>query len=298
MPLIGVVDPSHKEMARDTQGRLPNWLTLTDALDAARDNKWSPWPWELLNAMFASYQNRDYISTSTLVDHCVRGDIIKRKEDYVEDLASIYVPFRGTNLHGVLEMHAHEDTIAEARFYTEVAGQTISCSPDHLTRTTLTDWKFTENPPMYNYPWRNHTEQVQFNAFIVRNATVMEHEGRKGWTNRPFDPRKEKATELRVVYLGPKFVKSLTVESTKDYFDIAKGKEVRGKQPDVWSDAKVLDILEPRVMMFQHALDIYPEWPEGAEELWGGDASYQCPGTPLCKLPNCIAKRYPNRLVW
>ena len=35
LPLIGVVDPSHKEKARDTQGRLPKWLTLADALDAA-----------------------------------------------------------------------------------------------------------------------------------------------------------------------------------------------------------------------------------------------------------------------
>ena len=295
MPLVGVVDPSHKEMARDTQGRLPNWLTLADALDAARDNKWSPWPWELMNAMFSAYQERDYISTSTLVDHCVRADVIKRRMDYVEDLQSLYVPFRGTDLHRVLEVAAHPEAIAEARFFTTVAGLEISCSPDHLTRTTLTDWKFTENPPQYQYPWRNHTEQVQFNAFIVRNST---HSDWGTGQDFPFDPTVDVATELHVVYLGPKFVKSLTVEKTTDYFDIAKGKEVRGKVPDVWSDDKVLGIIEPRVEMFQRALDIFPEWPEGAEELWGGEPGYTCPGYPLCRLPNCIAKRYPGRLTW
>ncbi len=296
MPLIGVVDPSHKEMAKDTQGRLPNWLTLDEMLKASENGKFSSWPWELVQAMFSAYQERDYISTSTLVDHCVRSDVLKRKEAYVEDLSSIYVPFRGTDLHRVLEVHAHPEAIAEARFFTTVAGQEISCSPDHLTRTTLTDWKFTENPPMYQYPWRNHTEQVQFNAFIVRNTTGWEWQGKTdGFL--PFDPREDKATELRVVYLGPKFVKSLTVEHTVDYFDVVKNKEVRGKKPDVWSDDKVLGIIQPRVEMFQHALDIYPEWPEGAEELWGGEPGYRCPGTPLCKLPACLAKRI-DRLVW
>ncbi len=295
MPLVGVVDPSHKEMARDTQGRLPNWLTLDEMLKAAEDSKFSSWPYELVRAMFAGYQERDYTSTSTLVDHCVRSDVLKRKEDYVEDLQSLYIPFRGTNKHRLLEENAHPEAIAEARFFTTVTGQEISCSPDHLTRTTLTDWKFTESPPMYNDPWRNHTEQVQFNAFIVRNSTYSEW--KDNTEDFPFDPTKEKATELRVVYLGPKFVKSLTVEHTVDYFDLAKGKEVRGKRPDVWSDDKVLGIIQPRVEMFQRALDVYPEWPEGAEKLWGGEPGYQCPGSPLCKLPNCLAKRY-GRLTW
>ena len=66
-------------------------------------------------------------------------------------------------------------------------------------------------------------------------------------------------------------------------------------------------VLEPRVAMFKKALDApYIEkngvrtlaWPEGAELLWGGEPGYECPGYPLCKLPNCLAKRYPTRLTW
>ena len=296
--LVGVVDPSHKEMASDTLGRLPNWLPLTDALEASKDGKWSSWPYELVSAMFSTYQNRDYISTSTLVSHCVRADVLKRKEDYVEDVESLYVPFRGTWGHGVLEAYAHEDSIAEARFFTTVAGTEISCSPDHLTRTRLTDWKNTENPPQYNNPWPNHQEQVQFNAFIVRNMEKVEWGTSLVPELLPFDPRKEVVKELALVYLGPKKVKVLMVERTTDYFDFVKGKEMRGKQPYIMTDDEVLAILEPRVKMFKRALEVYPEWPEGAEKLWGGEAGWACPGYPLCRLPNCIAKRYPNRLTW
>jgi hypothetical protein len=302
VPLIGVVNPSHKEMARDTGGRLPEWLSLGDAMLAAEDGKWSPWPWELLGAMFALYQERDnLISASALVSHCTRADIIKRREDYVEDLESLYVPFRGTLQHQLLETYAHETAIAEARFWTTIADVPVSCSPDHLTKTRLTDYKMTESPPRYNDPWANHSEQVHFNAFIVRNSYQIQVRGGVPTTDfsfLPFDPRVEQARELVLVYLAPKFVKSLTVERTTDYFDFVKGKDVRGKQPYVMDDATALKLLEPRVELFQKALDIYPEWPEGAEKVWGGEPGWECPGYPLCKLPNCIAKRYPNRLVW
>ncbi len=300
MPLVGIVDPSHKEMARDTAGRLPEWLPLDDALKYAEDGKWSPWPYEIVRAMFEGYQNRDYISTSTLVDHCVRSDVIKRKFDYVEDLENLYVPFRGTMIHQVLENYAHADAIAEARFWTTVAGVEISCSPDHLTAQRLTDWKVTENPPQYNNPWPNHQEQVQFNAFIVRNYESADR------ANFPFDPH-EGVKELALAYLGPKKVKVLLVERTTDYFDFVKGKEMRGKQPYIMSDEDCLKVLEPRVEMFKRALaSPYIEkngvrtlaWPTGAEELWGGEAGWECPGYPLCRLPNCLAKRYPNRLTW
>ena len=299
--LVGIVDPSHKEMASDTSGRLPNWLPLDEALKRAEDGKWSPWPWELINAITQGYQNRDYISTSTLVSHCVRADVLKRKEDYVEDLASLYVPFRGTMVHQVLENYAHEGAIAEARFFTTIGGEQVSCSPDHLTATRLTDYKVTETPPQYNNPWANHAEQVQFNAFIVRNAEYFgDDQAPKTarFDRLPFDPRKDVAKELALVYLGPKFPKVLMVERTVDYFDIAKGKDVRGKRPYIMSDEDVLQVLEPRVAMFKKALEVYPEWPEGAEELWGGEPGYTCPGYPLCRLPNCIAKRYPRRLIW
>jgi hypothetical protein len=47
-------------------------------------------------------------------------------------------------------------------------------------------------------------------------------------------------------------------------------------------------------------LEAYPEWPAGLEDMPGfeGPAGWACPGKPLCSLPNCLAKRYPNGLVW
>ena len=306
MPLVGVVNPSHKEMARDTLGRLPEWLPLDVAVAAAQADgtKWSPWTYELMTAMFGEQQDRQSrISATSLVDHCTRADIIKRRADYVEDLESLYIPFRGTMLHKVLEDYGHDDAIVEHRFFAEVAGESISCSPDHLSKTTLTDYKVTENPPRYNNPWTNHSEQVHFNAFICRNATRWRKsgdplEGTDDFAALPFDPRANPATKLVLLYLSPKWPKALLVEKTIDYFDFKKNKEVRGKQPYVMSDAQVLTLLEPRVEMFRRGLEAFPEWPDGAEKLWGGEPGWTCPGYPLCKLPNCMAKRYPGRLTW
>lgn len=297
MPLIGVVDPSHKEMARDNFGKLPNWLPLDEALEQAQEGgtKWSPWTYELIAAMFGEHQERQSrITASALVSHCTRADIIKRKMDYVEDLETLYIPFRGTMLHKVLEGYGHVEAMVEQRFYTKVGDHEISCSPDHLTRTTLSDYKVTENPPRYNYPWPNHVEQVQFNAYIVRHHTHREDPE----APFPFDPRVDVASKLVLVYLGPKQPKPLLVERTVTYESLVKGKKVKEKKPDVWSDERVRDILEPRVAWFQAGLDAFPEWPDGAEDVWGGPPGWQCPGYPLCRLPNCLAKRYPGRLVW
>jgi hypothetical protein len=306
MPLVGVVDPSHKEMARDTLGRLPEWLPLDVAVAQARETgtKWSPWTYELMSAMFALYQERQSrISATSLVDHCTRADIIKRKADYVDDLENIYVPFRGTMLHKVLEDYGSDDALVEVRFFTDVGGVEISCSPDHLTRDTLTDYKVTENPPRYNNPYTNHSEQVQFNAFICRNATAWRRsgealEGTPDFSRLAFDPREHPVKKLVLLYLSPKYPKALLVEKTVDYFDIVKNKEVRGKRPYVMTDDRVLDILEPRVAMFKAGLEAYPDWPDGAEKLWGGEPGWACPGYPLCRFPNCLAKRYPRRLTW
>ena len=301
--LVGVVDPSHKERASDTMGRLPNWLPLDEALEASANPKWAPWTQPLLRAMFAEHQERDYISTSTLVTHCPRAEVIKRKFDYVDDLSSMYVPFRGTAVHTLMEKYAGPDDIPEARFWTEIDGVEISCSPDLITADGgLYDYKVSENPPMYNSPYRNHTEQVQVNAFIVRNRTRWQGSGFAGGEAVP------DITRLGLVYMGPKQPKVLMVEETQDYFDFAKGKDVRGKQPAVWSDERVLDLILPRLEMMELALHSpYVEKageplkmlaPLGMADLWGGDDTFRCPGAPLCLLPNCLAKRYPDRLIW
>lgn len=294
MSLIGVVDPSHRVSRTRVVGTVPPWVSLDRALELSmEDPKWSPWPWELLNALFSEYQDRgDNITSSSLVSHCPRAQVLARREDYVEELRALYIPFRGTMVHRTLEAYAHAEAIAEHRFYTKVGGIEVSCAPDHFTRTVLSDYKVTENPPMYSYPWADHSEQVQFNAFIVRNATAFSPPGTwaksKKWDNLPFDPRNIIFDRLQLVYLGPKWPKVLSVEKTVD------GK----KQPDIWDDKFAARLIGSRAAKFQQALESYPEWPEGLELSWGGNPGWECPGSPLCEIPGCLAKRYPGRLVW
>jgi hypothetical protein len=188
-----------------------------------------------------------------------------------------------------MELYQHDDAIAEVRFGTTLRGIAVSCAPDLLTRTRLTDYKVTEQPP-FSYPWVEHKEQVEFNAFICRNAEWFQIPTAKSpasitgvQAHLPFDPTANPVTEVVLCYLGPKFPKTLRVES--------KG------EPIIWDDETIDKEFGPRAELFQQALEVYPEFPKGAESLWGGDAGWECPGPPLCYF-NCVAKRYPKGLVW
>lgn len=278
MPLIGVVDPAHSEAKRRVYGKPPPWISTDEALDRALDAKYSPFTWELLNALFAEHQERGtLISSSALVSACPRSEIISRCTDYVAELRDLYVPFRGTMVHRTMELYQHPDSIAEHRFFTTLRGIQVSCAPDHLTRTRLTDYKVTEQPP-FSYPWVEHKEQVEFNAFICRNAELGPDD-----INLPFDPTKNPVEEVVLCYLGPKFPKTLRVES--------KG------QPIIWDDDVIDKEFGPRAEVFQQALEAYPKFPDNASFLWGGDETYKCPGPPICYF-NCLAKRWPEGLVW
>ena len=279
MPLVGVIDPAHRVSKSRTYGAPPPWITTEVALQRSlEDPKWAPWPWELLNALFSEFQERgDLISSSALVTACPRSEVIRRKADYVLDLRDIYIPFRGTMVHRTLEIYANDGAIAEHRFHTSLRGIPVSCAPDLLTRTRLTDYKVTEQPP-YNYPWVEHKEQVQFNAFVCRNAELTPED-----IGLPFDPTEFPVSEVALVYLGPKFPKVLRVES--------KG------EPYIWDDGEIDKEFGPRLETFAQALESYPKWPSDAEKIWGGNPSWKCPGPPLCYF-NCVAKRWPEGLVW
>jgi hypothetical protein len=317
VPLVGVVDPSHRIAERDRgmPGVLPPWVSLEESLEhVRRDAKWAPWTYELLAAMYAEYQERgERITSSALVSACPRAEIVKRKTSYVDDLKSLYVPFRGTMVHRTMEYHSDPDAIAEARFYTTIDGIEVSCSPDLLRRDILFDYKVTEVPPMYQYPYVHHKEQVEFNAYVARHAEKWDLP--KGIESLPFDPRQSPVTSVAVVYLGPKFVKVLVVEKKEEVFT-KTGKFKKVQVPFVWPDPLVLKVFRPRIHIFQNALDAYPDWPAPwtdvsdvdkktglprtytAEEVWGGEQGWECPGPPICNLPDCLARRKPHRLMW
>lgn len=305
MGLVGVIDPSHAEAKASTSGRYPRWVSLDEALTKSADPKWAPWPKELLAAMFAEHQDRgDMVSSSAVVAWCPRAEVIARKEDYVGTLEDLYIPFRGTMVHRTMELYALPGSMAEYRFWSTLDGVRVSCSPDHLEPDVLSDYKVTDNPPMYNNPYTHHNEQVQLNAYICRNADAYALPGegydtqRTSFSELPFDPRGTGVKAVRLVYMSPKKPKVLVVEHTEQTFSAKTGKFGKAKVPFVWSDNMVEKTLGPRARLFKQALDIYPEWPEGAENLWGGEAGWKCPGPPLCGLPSCLAKRWPNNLTW
>jgi hypothetical protein len=302
MPLVGVIDPSHSASRKRTPGVLPPWVTTEQALDRALTNpKWAPWSFELLNSIFGEHQERGArITASALVTHCPRALVLERCEDYVSDLKDLYMPWKGTMVHRTLELYAHEQALAEYRFYSTLTGVEVSCSPDLLTKTTLYDYKYTENPPMYSYPWSNHTEQVMLNAYICRNATAVQRPGAgatQSFDDLPFDPREHPATSVALMYLGPKWPKLLVVEGrAEEVYNASTGKFKKQKSPVVWGDEYVESLFGPRALMLERALESYPTFPAGAEKLWGGDATWECPGDPLCGLANCLAKR--KTLKW
>lgn len=298
MPLIGVVDPSHRGIRQRKAGKLPEWFTLDELMEnaALAGPKWSPWQYELINAALGEHQERgDRISTTLLTSSCPRGQVIERKEDYIGDLDSMYASLRGVLLHAMLERYARPGSIAEVRFYTTVDGIEFSGSPDLLTEDAVYDYKMTENPPTFGYPYTSHKEQVMLNAFLARHAERWEDvDG--GVPSLPFDPREFPVGKAVVVYIGPKWPKPIVVERNEEWVT-PKGVLKEGKRPYIWTDQEVLEVFRPRLHMMQLALEVYPAWPVGAEEVWGGEAnSWECPGPPLCHLPMCLAKR--KILTW
>ena len=135
---------------------------------------------------------------------------------------------------------------------------------------------------------------MQFNRFIFNNATHWEAPTDAEQAAGPvLDPYHTAIKHLAIVYLGPKGPKVLEAER----------KDPNGSRfnvPDVWSDKDVLDVLRPRMQAWQMAWQSYPTWPAGLEDMpgWAGPTDWTCPGIPLCHLPNCMAKRYPNGLTW
>lgn len=308
MPVIGVVDPKWEAWSMDNVGQFPRWYEKDELLEYAVDAPpgWSDWTYEVINACLAEQQERDYISTSMLVDGCYRSKVIERRAEYVAELEDMWAPFLGTLVHRTLENSVRPGGVAEARFWTtfdvpKVGKVEVSCSPDAVFSGTpkgsLVDYKKTEQAPPYGNPWGNHTQQVNLNRFIVNNAVRWETQD---GSDLPWNPRTLAIGSLYIVYMtpkGPKLMECLKAQPWK----FKNGNEGTKKLPYVWSDRGVLDFLEPRLYNMLRALDAYPEWPAGLEDEpgWAGPAGWDCPGYPLCKLPRCLAKRYSNGyLVW
>lgn len=303
MPLAGLVLPTHAERKeKGAVGRLPQWVTPDELLEmaAAWEPKASPWPYELLNAAIQNWQERDYISTTMLTGGCPRGTVIERKEDFILEVDQLYASLKGTLGHRTLEHGVRPGAVAEARFTTTVwvpsyGDVEFSCSPDIVTPNSLGDWKYTETPPSFDYPYRKHTDQLQLNRWVVNHAENWTLDGKP--FDMPFNPRTWVCEHLWVTYLGPKEPKVIEVVKSVDH-RTPNNKVVKRKKPYIMPDEQLEEtLLMPRLAAMVRALEAYPNWPAGVEDVWGGEATWDCPGPPLCYLPNCLAKRR-RALTW
>lgn len=307
--LVGIVDPSHNERKLDEPGRLPRWIPREElvAQFSEASPKYSPWTYELVHAALAQWQDRDYISTTMLVGGCARSKVLERKEEFILDLDSMWPAFKGTQIHRTLEFSNRPGSVAEGRFFATfyIGGYgdvEVSCSPDLITQNpaAVVDYKApTEDRsiPSYGYPWASQVDQLQFNRYIVNHATRWEL--REG-DELAFDPRELVFQHLYIVYIGQRGPKVIECQKSVQVPMKTKAGTKNWKVPDIWADDAVEDELVPRLRGMLRALESYPDWPDGLEEEPGfeGPPGWACPGRPWCKLPDCLAKRYPDGLIW
>jgi hypothetical protein len=319
MPVVGVVDPSHKEANRDIIGRAPNWYTPEELLQLSRFSgpKWSSWTYELISVALADYfSGREHtrVSVNSLLG-CPRGVVVERKEPYITTMADFWPAIRGTQVHRTLEDAARPDSIAEGHFLADCGGVELSCVVDLLTAEgEMYDYKVSNKAPSW-YPYRGQTLQMMYNAWVVRNAIRFTDNQGRIWGDKPDELREGQeymgpvidVPEIKsasLVYLTPDAPSILTVER-KQKTRSPNGREIERKMPYIWTDEEVLEGerrdepgLKERVSVLRTALDMYPEFPVEAAVLWGGEPGYVCPGRPWCPFHTCLAKRYPNNLVW
>lgn len=313
MPLAGVILPTHEELSESEPGRYPKWLPPEDLLELATTwgPKDSPWNYELLHAAIGELYESTSISPTFLLGGCARSKIIERKEPYIALADDFYAMVRGSMIHQTLEHSARPGSIAEVKFITHVGDIEVRAIPDLVEPTGIWDWKISDNPPAF-YPYKGHKRQVEMNRYVLNHAENWE----KGWGDEKhvpdlaFDPRTAEFQHLTLMYLGPKWPKPMTIEKKQEFIN-PKGKTVEKKLPYVATDEEVEEWMLPLIDIYKLALDAYPHWPKGLENMgvkdtsgskkifpFGGGPGWGCSGKPICNLPNCAAKRYPNGLMW
>lgn len=205
---------------------------------------------------------------------------MKRRVPYTQDPRQLFAAWRGTSYHAKLEEAAHPDCIAEARYFMDLDGMEVSCSPDLVdpVNGVLLDYKWAKGPK-WGGPWNNHIEQLQFNRYIVDKAhTMVTAEGEMVEPVRPMDWQ-----ELSIIYFeddGPRTVpvtKSIEVPTVKgDGFK-------KAKVVDVWDDAVVHEVMYWRARDFKASWDEdrLPPIPNDHAE-WAHPLCNYCPVRSIC----------------
>jgi len=135
-----------------------------------------PYPYPLLKGIVESQQDRgDYISATSLL-HCLRGDYLKRREDYHISVESAYPMFRGTLFHALLEENPHPQGQVEGKRLRKFRGIEVGGTFDSLITYhnpkdkkrpyTLQDWKTTKALPKYG-AYKSHMQQLNLYRWLL-----------------------------------------------------------------------------------------------------------------------------------
>lgn len=257
-------------------------VSLADCLECAATRQNScQFTFELLAAIFAQQQNRDYISTTVLTGACLRSTFYERSVDYAQDPEKLFPSFRGTMYHGQLEKNAHlPHTIEEARYFVELPEGWLSGSPDLLDvdQGILYDYKTSKEVPRFNYAYKDHCDQMNINRWLIDHADYVVYRGEQydlapqqemldkldaeeqdayietcGYHRSKFVP--EQWTDLVVVYLdssGPKPIGvTKSIQVPKKNGDGTKAMRVL----DLWEDEFAETLIRERYVEAQLALE-------------------------------------------
>lgn len=135
-----------------------------------------PYPYPLLKGIVESQQDRgEYISATSLL-HCLRGDYLKRTEDYYSSVETAYPMFRGTLFHSLLEENPHPQGEVEGKRIRSYKGIELGGTFDSLViykdpkakrrPYTLQDWKTTKALPKYG-AYSSHIKQLNIYRWLL-----------------------------------------------------------------------------------------------------------------------------------
>lgn len=247
--------------------------------------------YELAASILATLQNReDRISTTTLTAKCLRSTSLQRHFPYTESLAGRWASFRGTMYHGQLEVYSHPASIAEARYHMELPGLgPFSGSPDLVDpkQGVLYDYKTNKENPRYDYPWKDHVEQVNVNRWLVDHATSVEWQGDTYDLSNPLHRRTfvpDSWHSLVLVYIDDRGAKPLTC-TRSEKVKCQNGNYRNARVPDIWTDATVEELVHRKYAAAKEALSIesraIPPVPPGFE-YWAHPLCGFCPVKKHC----------------
>jgi len=157
-------------------------VSFDECLDCAlhRKRKSCHFSYEILYGIIAEHKERDpnEISVTALLG-CLRNTYLTRHIDYYDEPA--WYAFRGTMAHHLIEKYPEPGAIYEKQFSRVLEledGQkvTITGRVDKLVpdRKEIWDFKTTNDVPVYNRAYTNHTQQLNSYRWLAEEQYEIE----------------------------------------------------------------------------------------------------------------------------